>query len=141
MRLTWGQGLPFQKVEHRVTTTDVQPSNQQGGILVMVTGALMIDDQQQPMSYAQTFQLAQGERLRILSHPVPLLMRGRWRKLFRPERHLQAGVSRFVSDVLGCRTASSVETGDQRVSENSRERCRLRVQCNRIGEKARRQAP
>ena len=36
------QTLPFQKVQHRVDTTDAQPSNQQGGILVMVTGALMV---------------------------------------------------------------------------------------------------
>ena len=58
--LTVGQALPFQKVQHQVTTTDIQPGLG-GGILVMVTGALLVDDQQQPMSYAQTFQLAQGE--------------------------------------------------------------------------------
>ncbi|KIW97990.1 uncharacterized protein Z519_01574 [Cladophialophora bantiana CBS 173.52] len=49
--------LPFQKVQHRVDTTDAQPSNEQGGILVMVTGALLVDDQQHPMSYVQTFNL------------------------------------------------------------------------------------
>ncbi|KAK5224601.1 Nuclear transport factor 2 [Exophiala xenobiotica] len=49
--------LPFNKVQHRVDTTDAQPSNEQGGILVLVTGALMVDDQQQPMSYVQTFNL------------------------------------------------------------------------------------
>lgn len=54
------QGLPFQKVQHRIDTTDAQPANQTGGILVMVTGALVVDDQPQPMSYVQTFQLAQG---------------------------------------------------------------------------------
>jgi Nuclear transport factor 2 (NTF2) domain len=36
------QSLPFQKVQHRVDTTDAQPSSPQGGILVMVTGALMV---------------------------------------------------------------------------------------------------
>lgn len=36
------QNLPFQKVQHRVDTTDAQPSNETGGILVMVTGALMV---------------------------------------------------------------------------------------------------
>ncbi|KIW33752.1 uncharacterized protein PV07_00576 [Cladophialophora immunda] len=51
------QNLPFQKVQHRVDTTDAQPSNEQGGILVMVTGALLVDDQQHPMSYVQTFNL------------------------------------------------------------------------------------
>ena len=36
------QNLPFQKVQHRVDTTDAQPANEAGGILVMVTGALMV---------------------------------------------------------------------------------------------------
>jgi hypothetical protein len=36
------QGLPFQKVEHRVDTLDAQPSNTTGGILVVVTGALLV---------------------------------------------------------------------------------------------------
>ncbi|EXJ84461.1 hypothetical protein A1O3_05129, partial [Capronia epimyces CBS 606.96] len=49
--------LPFQKVQHRVDTADAQPSNETGGILVMVTGALMVDDQPQPMSYVQVFNL------------------------------------------------------------------------------------
>ncbi|KAL6244074.1 Nuclear transport factor 2 [Rhinocladiella similis] len=49
--------LPFQKVQHRVDTTDAQPSNEQGGILVLVTGALLVDDQNHPMSYVQTFNL------------------------------------------------------------------------------------
>ncbi|ETI21325.1 hypothetical protein G647_07671 [Cladophialophora carrionii CBS 160.54] len=49
--------LPFQKVQHRIDTTDAQPFNEQGGILVLVTGALMVDDQQHPMSYVQTFSL------------------------------------------------------------------------------------
>jgi len=37
--------LPFQKVVHQVSTLDAQPSNQ-GGILVMVTGALLVDEEQ-----------------------------------------------------------------------------------------------
>jgi len=49
--------LPFQKVQHRVDTADAQPSNETGGILVLVTGALMVDDQPQPMSYVQVFTL------------------------------------------------------------------------------------
>jgi len=36
------QNLPFQKVQHRVDTVDAQPSNETGGILVLVTGALMV---------------------------------------------------------------------------------------------------
>ncbi|BCR85559.1 nuclear transport factor 2 family protein [Aspergillus chevalieri] len=49
--------LPFSKVAHQVSTLDAQPSNEQGGILVMVTGALLIDEEQRPMNYTQTFQL------------------------------------------------------------------------------------
>ena len=36
------QSLPFQKVAHKVNTLDAQPSNEGGGILVMVTGALLV---------------------------------------------------------------------------------------------------
>ncbi|KEF55350.1 nuclear transport factor 2, partial [Exophiala aquamarina CBS 119918] len=53
--------LPFQKVQHRVDTVDSQPSNEQGAILVLVTGALMVDDQPQPMSYVQTFNLVNAD--------------------------------------------------------------------------------
>ncbi|GIK01486.1 nuclear transport factor 2 [Aspergillus viridinutans] len=49
--------LPFQKVQHRIDTFDAQPSNTEGGIMVMVTGALLVDEEQKPMSYSQTFQL------------------------------------------------------------------------------------
>ncbi|OJJ00409.1 hypothetical protein ASPVEDRAFT_39873 [Aspergillus versicolor CBS 583.65] len=49
--------LPFQKVQHQVATLDSQPSSEQGGILVLVTGALLVDDEKKPMNYTQTFQL------------------------------------------------------------------------------------
>ncbi|KAL2222818.1 putative nuclear transport factor NTF-2 [Thermoascus aurantiacus ATCC 26904] len=49
--------LPFQKVVHKVSTLDAQPSNEAGGILVMVTGALLVDEEQNPQGYTQTFQL------------------------------------------------------------------------------------
>jgi len=52
------QSLPFGKVQHQVTTLDAQPSSvSDGGILVQVTGALLVDEEQRPMNYAQTFQL------------------------------------------------------------------------------------
>lgn len=50
-------GLPFEKVRHEISTLDAQPSNQAGGILVMVTGALLVDEEQKPMNYTQSFQL------------------------------------------------------------------------------------
>jgi len=36
------QSLSFEKVLHRVDTTDAQPSSENGGIVVMVTGALVV---------------------------------------------------------------------------------------------------
>ncbi|KAF2145089.1 uncharacterized protein K452DRAFT_265708 [Aplosporella prunicola CBS 121167] len=49
--------LPFQKVQHQVATLDAQPASEDGSILVQVTGALLVDEEQRPMSYTQTFQL------------------------------------------------------------------------------------
>ncbi|RKP26141.1 hypothetical protein SYNPS1DRAFT_22032 [Syncephalis pseudoplumigaleata] len=50
--------LPFQKVQHKVTTMDAQPADPQGnGIIVMVTGQLMIDDNEHPQPFSQTFHL------------------------------------------------------------------------------------
>ncbi|KAL4991326.1 nuclear transport factor 2 [Aspergillus falconensis] len=49
--------LPFQKVQHQVSTLDAQPSGDHGGILVLVTGALLVDEEKNPMNYTQTFQL------------------------------------------------------------------------------------
>ncbi|RYP10194.1 hypothetical protein DL764_000815 [Monosporascus ibericus] len=48
--------LPFQKVKHQVDTRDAQPGIS-GGILVLVTGKLLVDDQEQPMNYTQVFHL------------------------------------------------------------------------------------
>jgi hypothetical protein len=36
------QELPFQRIEHQVATVDAQPSNESGGILVVVSGALLV---------------------------------------------------------------------------------------------------
>ncbi|KZO95752.1 nuclear transport factor 2 [Calocera viscosa TUFC12733] len=49
--------LPFEKVQHRVDTIDAQPSNAQGGLMVMVTGALVVDDSPNPLHFCQAFQL------------------------------------------------------------------------------------
>lgn len=40
------QGLPFKTIQHRVDTVDAQPSHPSiGGIVVVVTGALMVSEQ------------------------------------------------------------------------------------------------
>lgn len=36
------KSLPFEKVQHQIATLDAQPSSDKGGILVMVTGALLV---------------------------------------------------------------------------------------------------
>ncbi|KAH6982095.1 hypothetical protein BKA56DRAFT_672868 [Ilyonectria sp. MPI-CAGE-AT-0026] len=51
-------GLPFQKVKHQVSTLDAQPSNDNGGIIILVTGQLLVDEEQNPMNFSQSFQLA-----------------------------------------------------------------------------------
>ncbi|KAF2761458.1 nuclear transport factor 2 [Pseudovirgaria hyperparasitica] len=50
-------GLPFQKVQHKVNTLDAQPTSEDGGIMVMVTGQLLVDEEQNVMNFCQTFQL------------------------------------------------------------------------------------
>ncbi|KAF4975798.1 hypothetical protein FZEAL_7458 [Fusarium zealandicum] len=50
--------LPFEKVKHQVSTLDAQPSNNEGGIIILVTGALLVDEEERPMNFTQTFQLA-----------------------------------------------------------------------------------
>ncbi|KAA1477058.1 nuclear transport factor 2 [Dentipellis sp. KUC8613] len=53
------QGLPFQRVQHKVTTIDAQPSSTSGeaSLLVLVTGLLVVDDSPNPLNFSQTFQL------------------------------------------------------------------------------------
>ncbi|CAO3689980.1 unnamed protein product [Umbelopsis vinacea] len=55
--------LPFQKVQHRISTVDAQPSNPNGqSIVVTVTGQLLIDDETNPQMFTQTFNLiAEGQ--------------------------------------------------------------------------------
>ncbi|KUJ20476.1 nuclear transport factor 2 [Mollisia scopiformis] len=48
--------LPFEKVKHAVGTLDAQPAPHDG-ILILVTGALLVDAEERPMNYTQTFQL------------------------------------------------------------------------------------
>ncbi|KAI1074788.1 nuclear transport factor 2 [Whalleya microplaca] len=49
--------LPFQAIKHKVTTKDPQPGVAEGHILVLVTGQLLVDEEQRPMSYTQSFYL------------------------------------------------------------------------------------
>ncbi|KAK3349976.1 hypothetical protein B0T25DRAFT_254186 [Lasiosphaeria hispida] len=50
--------LPFQKVQHQVTTIDAQPAAS-NSIFILVTGQLLVDDSEHPLGYSQAFQLTQ----------------------------------------------------------------------------------
>jgi len=43
--------------KHQIGTKDVQPSPQQGGILVFVSGVILIEGQEHPLKFSQIFQL------------------------------------------------------------------------------------
>ncbi|KAF8352272.1 nuclear transport factor 2 [Amanita rubescens] len=50
--------LPFQKVVHKVTTRDAQPSNPSvASLIVCVTGLLIVDDSENPLQFSQVFHL------------------------------------------------------------------------------------
>ncbi|KAJ7796879.1 hypothetical protein B0H14DRAFT_2913316 [Mycena olivaceomarginata] len=50
--------LPFQKVLHKVTTKDAQPSSSSvASLLVSVTGLLVVDDSPNPLQFSQIFHL------------------------------------------------------------------------------------
>lgn len=50
--------LGFAKVAHRISTLDAQPASPSGGdVIVMVTGELLIDEEQRPQRYSQVFHL------------------------------------------------------------------------------------
>ncbi|KAH6842857.1 hypothetical protein B0I37DRAFT_330385 [Chaetomium sp. MPI-CAGE-AT-0009] len=51
-------GLPFQKVRHQVDTLDSQPTSN-GGIIILVTGKLVVDESPNPLNYTQAFHLSQ----------------------------------------------------------------------------------
>ncbi|KAL9933852.1 hypothetical protein V8E36_007510 [Tilletia maclaganii] len=50
--------LPFGKVQHIVSTCDVQPTGaDQSSLFVLATGQLAVDDNEHPMGYSQAFTL------------------------------------------------------------------------------------
>ncbi|TLS25231.1 hypothetical protein PpBr36_07070 [Pyricularia pennisetigena] len=53
-------GLPFEVVKHQVSTLDVQ-TTVHDGIIILVTGQLLVDEEQRPMNFSQVFQLLKAE--------------------------------------------------------------------------------
>jgi len=49
--------LPFNQVQHQIVTTDCQPNPSNNGVLVLVTGTLIVDGGATPLKYAQSFHI------------------------------------------------------------------------------------
>ncbi|KAJ5818386.1 nuclear transport factor 2 [Penicillium riverlandense] len=50
--------LPFRKdVQHKIHAMECQPSNDHGGVLVLVHGALFYNEPRQVVTFTETFQL------------------------------------------------------------------------------------
>mmetsp|Transcript_66069 Transcript_66069/g.123237 ORF Transcript_66069/g.123237 Transcript_66069/m.123237 type:complete len:130 (+) Transcript_66069:90-479(+) len=52
--------LPFRTVRHQVIKADCQPCPGSMNVLIFVTGNLFVDESQNPLKFAQVFQLAQA---------------------------------------------------------------------------------
>ncbi|KAJ5722555.1 Nuclear transport factor 2 Eukaryote [Penicillium malachiteum] len=66
--------LPFQKVVHQIATLDAQPTHGDG-VVVLVTGALLVDEEQRPMNYTQCFKLMpEGGSFFVLNDVFRLVM-------------------------------------------------------------------
>mmetsp|Transcript_92223 Transcript_92223/g.298269 ORF Transcript_92223/g.298269 Transcript_92223/m.298269 type:complete len:125 (-) Transcript_92223:77-451(-) len=52
--------LPFQKVRHQIVKCDCHPNPSENGVIIFVTGNLMVDDNQNPLKFAQVFYLKNG---------------------------------------------------------------------------------
>jgi len=49
--------LAFNQVQHQIVTTDCQPNPSNNGVLVLVTGTLVVDGGATPLKYAQSFHI------------------------------------------------------------------------------------
>ena len=49
--------LNFTQVQHQIVTTDCQPNPTNNGVLVLVTGTLIVDGGSTPLKYAQSFHI------------------------------------------------------------------------------------
>eukprot|EP00392_Amoebophrya_sp_AT5.2_P015004 g15190.t1 len=49
--------LKFSKVKHTLTKVDFQPNPFNNGVFIFVTGDLKVDDEENPLKFAQVFHL------------------------------------------------------------------------------------
>eukprot|EP01067_Filipodium_phascolosomae_P007322 Filipodium_phascolosomae@DN5828_c0_g1_i3.p1 len=54
--------LSFQKVQHIIVKADVQPVPPSGGLIVFVTGNLLVDENPNALKFAQVFHLVQNRQ-------------------------------------------------------------------------------
>lgn len=59
------QGLPFGKIDFRLTTMDVQPTVT-NGIMVFVTGQLVTEGETKPLQFSQLFHLVHANNTWVL---------------------------------------------------------------------------
>mmetsp|Transcript_25741 Transcript_25741/g.60087 ORF Transcript_25741/g.60087 Transcript_25741/m.60087 type:complete len:128 (+) Transcript_25741:92-475(+) len=52
--------LPFRTVKHQIVKVDCQPCPGSMNVLIFVTGNLVVDENPNPLKFAQVFQLAQA---------------------------------------------------------------------------------
>merc|ERR1719480_514702 len=49
--------LPFRKVAHQIVKCDCHPNPGENGVIIFVTGNLVVDDSPNPLKFAQVFYL------------------------------------------------------------------------------------
>merc|ERR1719250_170897 len=77
------EGLSFKTVKHVSKTMDVQPSGN-GGLLVIVTGDIYVDDSKNALKYCEVFQLKKERNLQFFLYSSKrLLFRNRMEALSR----------------------------------------------------------
>jgi len=63
--------LSFSRVQHQVVSCDTQAID--GGIIVMVTGQLLVDEEQRPMNFCQTFTIGHDHEYHVKNDLFVLL--------------------------------------------------------------------
>jgi hypothetical protein len=69
------QSFPFTSIKHNIITLDVQGTA--AGLIILVTGHLIVDDQETPMYYCQMFHISHdGENYYVHNDAFRLVYHG-----------------------------------------------------------------
>ncbi|CAA2965274.1 nuclear transport factor 2 [Olea europaea subsp. europaea] len=63
-------GLPFQQCQHQITTVDCQPSGPAGGMIVFVSGNLLLAGEQHPLKFSQIMHIEMGNSKHIIDAKI-----------------------------------------------------------------------